>query len=93
MNYSRNLLVADDMMVDGVDVDEIDALFGQLEQIVPPSTLVESILASVARLAPTVQYPTTPTQKIWESYPMRRKTPAFHAWGYKARCKQIVTSP
>ena len=68
MNYSRNLLVADDMMVDGVDVDEIDALFGQLEQIVPPSTLVESILASVARLAPTVQYPTTPTQKIWESY-------------------------
>lgn len=30
---------------------------------------------------------------ILRDYPMRRKTPAFHAWGYKARCKKIVTSP
>jgi len=30
--------------------DEIDALFGQLEQIQPPASLAEDILASVARL-------------------------------------------
>jgi hypothetical protein len=30
--------------------DEIDALFGQLEQIQPPASLAENILASVAQL-------------------------------------------
>jgi len=57
MNYSHQLLLAED--------DEIDALFSQLQQIAPPSTLVGDILASVARLP----LPTRRSMpKTWEDF-------------------------
>jgi hypothetical protein len=49
MKYSPHMLFAD-AREDESPQDEIDELFGQLLQIEPPSTLVDSILASVARL-------------------------------------------
>ncbi len=64
MDYSHNLLVADDVVAD----DEIDMLFSQLEHIAPPATLVENILASVARLSLPEMPAQRPTQKLWESY-------------------------
>ncbi len=59
MYYSHTILFAEDIRED----DEIDALFSQLQQITPPSTLVENILASVARLGLPVQ---CPVEKLWE---------------------------
>ncbi len=59
MNYSTTLLFAEDRTED----DEIDALFSQLQQIAPPSTLVENILASVARLGMPTR---SPMQRIWD---------------------------
>lgn len=59
MNYSHTILFAEDKAED----DEIDVLFSQLQQITPPSTLVDSILASVARLAMPVQHS---MQRIWD---------------------------
>ncbi len=60
MDYAHAILFAEDLIED----DEIDALFSQLQQIAPPSTLVEDILASVARLG--VPTPPRSTQKLWE---------------------------
>ncbi len=57
MNYSHQLLFTED--------DEIDALFSQLQQIAPPSTLVGDILASVARL-PLPKQRSMP--KTWEDF-------------------------
>lgn len=59
MNYSHTLLFAEDRK----EEDEIDALFRQLQQIAPPATLVEDILASVARLAAPTQ---GSMQRIWQ---------------------------
>ncbi|GAC1389062.1 MAG: hypothetical protein NVS4B11_06670 [Ktedonobacteraceae bacterium] len=59
MNYSHYILFAEDLTQD----DEIDALFSQLQPITPPSTLVENILASVARMALPTQHS---AQKMWE---------------------------
>ena len=49
MNYSTQMIFAD-MVEDVSSEDEIDELFSQLLQIEPPATLVDDILASVARL-------------------------------------------
>ena len=49
MNYSTQIIFAD-MVEDVSSEDEIDELFSQLLQIEPPATLVDDILASVARL-------------------------------------------
>ncbi len=49
MKYSTRMLFAD-AMEDESSEDEIDQLFGQLLQIEPPPTLVDDILASIARL-------------------------------------------
>ena len=59
MNYSTTILFAEDKIED----DEIDVLFGQLQQIAPPPTLVENILASVARLGVPKQHP---MQRMWD---------------------------
>ena len=48
-DLARSLFSDDDDLAISSD-DEIDQLFLQLEQIQPPPTLVDSILASVARL-------------------------------------------
>ncbi len=61
MNYSYQLLFAEDVTED----DEIDALFSQLQQIAPPSTLVEDILAAVERLPLPIQ---RSTPKTWEDF-------------------------
>lgn len=45
------LLLMAEVAKDPVVDDEIDELFGQLELIEPPETLVDDILASAARLA------------------------------------------
>ncbi len=58
MNYAHTIRFAEDITED----DEIDALFSQLQQIAPPKTLVEDILASVARLG----VPARPTRKLWD---------------------------
>ena len=50
MKYPLYLLMAE-VAKDPVVDDEIDELFGQLEVIEPPETLVGDILASAARLA------------------------------------------
>ena len=47
MIYSQSVLFSEDVTSD----DDIDRLFSQLEQIEPPTSLVDSILASVAQLA------------------------------------------
>ncbi len=60
MSYAHTILFAEDITED----DEIDALFSQLQQIAPPPTLVDDILASVARLG--VPTPPRPTRKLWE---------------------------
>jgi len=60
MNYAHTILFAEDITED----DEIDVLFSQLQQIAPPATLVEDILASVARLS--VPTPPRTTQKLWD---------------------------
>ena len=60
MNYAHTILFAEDVTED----DEIDALFSQLQQIAPPATLIEDILASVARLG--VPTPPRTTQKLWD---------------------------
>ena len=60
MSYSHTILFAEDI----TDDDEIDALFSQLQQIAPPPTLVDDILASVACLG--VPTPPRPTKKLWE---------------------------
>ncbi len=49
MKYSTQLIFAD-RIEDESSEDEIDELFSQLLQIEPPTTLVDDILASVARL-------------------------------------------
>jgi hypothetical protein len=49
MKYSTQMIFAD-MVEDESSEDEIDELFSQLLQIEPPTTLVDDILASVARL-------------------------------------------
>jgi hypothetical protein len=46
MQYSRQVLFSEDISPE----DEIDNLFGQLEVIQPPVTLIESIMNSVAQL-------------------------------------------
>ena len=61
MNYSHQMLFAEDMTED----DEIDTLFSQLQQIVPPSTLVGDILAAVERL-PLPARRSAP--KTWEDF-------------------------
>ncbi len=60
MNYAHTILFAEDITED----DEIDELFSQLQQIAPPATLIEDILASVARLG--VPTPPRTTQKLWD---------------------------
>ncbi len=57
MNYATTILFAEERAD-----DEIDALFSQLQQIIPPSTLVENILASVAHLSVPTQ---SPIQRMW----------------------------
>lgn len=47
MNHLQSVLFSEDVSSD----DDIDRLFRQLEQIEPPSSLVDSILASVTQLA------------------------------------------
>jgi hypothetical protein len=47
--YSTQMLLADNIE-DMSSEDEIDQLFSQLLQIEPPTTLVDDILATVARL-------------------------------------------
>jgi hypothetical protein len=49
MMYSTQMLLAD-TIEDVSSEDEIDELFSQLLQIEPPPTLVDDILATVARL-------------------------------------------
>ena len=49
MMYSTQMLLAD-TIEDVSSEDEIDKLFSQLLQIEPPPTLVDDILATVARL-------------------------------------------
>lgn len=49
MMYSTQMLLAD-TIEDVSSDDEIDELFSQLLQIEPPPTLVDDILATVARL-------------------------------------------
>lgn len=61
MNYAHTILFAEDITED----DEIDALFSQLQQIAPPATLIEDILASVARL--DVPTPPRTAQKLWDN--------------------------
>ncbi|QBD78120.1 hypothetical protein EPA93_19810 [Ktedonosporobacter rubrisoli] len=56
MKLSSQILFADeinDIMTD----DEIDNLFSQLQPIEPPSTLVDSIMASVKLLSHTARKP------------------------------------
>ncbi len=60
MNYAHTVVFAEDITGD----DEIDALFSQLQQIAPPASLIDDILASVARLG--VPTPPRPTQKLWD---------------------------
>ena len=60
MNYAHTILFAEDI----TDDDEIDELFSRLQQIAPPATLIEDILASVARLG--VPTPPRTTQKLWD---------------------------
>ena len=60
MNYAHTILFAEDITED----DEIDALFSQLQQIAPPATLIEDILASVAHIG--VPTPPRTTQKLWD---------------------------
>ena len=47
MSYLQPVLFSEDVTSD----DDIDRLFSQLEQIEPPASLVDSILASVSQLA------------------------------------------
>ena len=47
MSYLQSVLFSEDVTSD----DDIDRLFNQLEQLEPPTSLVDSILASVAQLA------------------------------------------
>lgn len=49
MMYSTQMLLAD-TIEDVSSEDEIDELFSHLLQIEPPATLVDDILATVARL-------------------------------------------
>jgi hypothetical protein len=49
MKYSTHILFCDEIEDDATE-DEIDKLFSQLEQIEPPPSLIEDILASVASL-------------------------------------------
>jgi len=46
MSYLQAVLFSENVSVD----DDIDRLFSQLEQIEPPTSLVDSILASVSKL-------------------------------------------
>ncbi|GAC1646525.1 MAG: hypothetical protein NVS4B12_13580 [Ktedonobacteraceae bacterium] len=59
MNYTHTYLFAEDRAED----DEIDTLFSRLQLIAPPATLVEDILASVARLAAPTQ---SSMQRMWQ---------------------------
>ncbi len=61
MNYSHQMLFAEDV----TENDDIDALFGQLQQIAPPSTLVGDILAAVERLPIPAQ---RSVPKTWEDF-------------------------
>ena len=47
MSYLQSVLFFEDVSSD----DDIDYLFSQLEQIEPPTSLVDSILASVSQIA------------------------------------------
>ncbi|HCI79592.1 MAG TPA: hypothetical protein DHW02_07875 [Ktedonobacter sp.] len=47
MSYLQPVLFSEDVTSD----DDIDRLFSQLEQIEPPTSLVNSILASISQLA------------------------------------------
>ena len=47
MSYLQPVLFSEDVTSD----DDIDRLFSQLEQIEPPASLVDSILASISQLA------------------------------------------
>jgi muramoyltetrapeptide carboxypeptidase LdcA involved in peptidoglycan recycling len=48
MNSLQSVLVFEDV---SSDEDDIDRLFNQLEQVEPPASLVDSILASVGKIA------------------------------------------
>jgi hypothetical protein len=58
MNYARTTFFAEE-----IEEDDIDALFSQLQQIEPPATLIEDILASVDRLG--VYGQPRITRKLW----------------------------
>ncbi len=60
MNYPLHALFADDIAPD----DEIDNLFSRLQQIEPPPTLVDTILASITHLSRQTQLPPS---NLWES--------------------------
>lgn len=61
-NLKNTLYLAD--AEDEVMDDEIDELFGQLEVIQPPDSLVGQILSSVAKLPP---YPQMQMAANWKS--------------------------
>ena len=59
MKYSMQIVFIDAVEDESAD-DEIDQLFSRLSQIEPPPTLVDDILASIARLPFPPQTPTHP---------------------------------
>ncbi|TMC18660.1 MAG: hypothetical protein E6J34_16625 [Chloroflexi bacterium] len=63
--------------------DEIDALFGQLEQIQPPASLAENILASVAQLRPPATFTATTRSRL-------RAEDGVHADKLIVYCKQTA---
>jgi hypothetical protein len=55
MQYSKARLFSQGKSAEDLSDEELDELFGQLEQFEPPAFLVENIMATVAQLPPYFQ--------------------------------------
>lgn len=84
MRYMSEDLFSDE--VSNLSLDEIDDLFCQLEPIEPPPSLVENILAAVARL-PRLAY--THPQCYAETEP---PAPPEYVEGLVLRCDHLQPS-
>jgi hypothetical protein len=50
MQYTRRILFSDDILPDDTLPDELDELFGRLDRLEPPPSLIARILSSISQL-------------------------------------------
>lgn len=50
MQYPRRIFCSDDDTFDSLPEDDVDKIFRNLEQVEPPSAVIDSILSSIAKL-------------------------------------------